>query len=133
MVYGRAPVHTFNRTANNAWLTREMPENPLWINDELAKKMGIKDGDRVFLENQDGKRSAGSTVVKVTPGIRKDCLYIAHGYGSYNKAMTVACNKGIDDNSLNTRINREGETGISGMRINFVRLVKDGKVINIPA
>jgi thiosulfate reductase/polysulfide reductase chain A len=133
MIYGRSPVHSFNRTTNNAWLAREMPENPLWLNDELARKMGIKDGDRVFLENQDGKRSATSTVVKVTPGIRKDCVYIAHGYGSYNKTLSVGYNKGIDDNSLNTRINREGETGISGMRINFVRLIKDGKVINIPA
>ncbi len=133
MIYGRSPVQTFNRTANNAWLAREMPENPLWINDESAKKMGLKDGDRVFLENQDGKRSASSTVIKVTPGIRQDCVFLAHGYGTFNPAMTVGYHKGIDDNSLNTKINREGETGISGMRINFVRIIKDGKVINIPA
>ena len=132
MIYGRSPVHTFNRTANNAWLSREVPENPLWLNDESAKKMGIKDGDRIFLENQAGKRSTGSTVVKVTPGIRKDCVFIAHGFGTFNPAMTVGYNKGIDDNSLNTKINREGETGISGMRINFVRIIKDGKTINIP-
>jgi len=72
-------------------------------------------------------------VVKTTPGIRKDCLFIAHGFGTFNPAMTVGYHKGIDDNSLNTKINREGETGISGMRINFVRIVKDGKVIDIPA
>jgi len=133
MIYGRSPVHTFNRTANNAWLAREIPENPLWINDESAKKMGLKDGDRVFLENQDGKKSVSSTVVKTTPGIRKDCVFIAHGFGTFNPAMTVGYHKGIDDNELNTKINREGETGISGMRINFVRVVKDGKVIDIPA
>ncbi len=133
LIYGRSPVHTFNRTNNNAWLAHEIPENPLWVNDESAKKLGLKDGDRVFLENQTGKRSANSTIVKVTPGIRKDALYIAHGFGTFNPAMTVGYGKGIDDNSLNTKAKIEGETGIGGMRINFVRIVKDGKTLNIPA
>jgi len=133
MIYGRSPVHSFNRTQNNAWLAHEIPENPIWINDELAKKMGLKDGDRVGLENQDGKRSNTKSVVKVTPGIRKDVIYLAHGYGTYNPAMTVACGKGIDDQSLNTRTVIEPETGCCGMRINFVRIVKDGRPINIPS
>ena len=133
LIYGRAPVHTFNRTNNNAWLAHEMPENPVWINDVSAKKMGLKDGDRVYLKNQAGKRSTSSTVVKVTPGIRKDVIFIAHGYGTYNPAMTVGYDKGIDDNSLNTKAKVEGETGVGAMRINFVRIVKDNKTINIPA
>ncbi len=133
LIYGRSPVHTFNRTNNNAWLAREMPENPVWINDAIAAKMGLKDGDRVFLENQSGKRSASSSPLKVTPGIRRDCIFIAHGYGTFNPAMQVGYNKGIDDNALNTKINHEGETGVCGMRINFVRIVKDGKALNIPA
>jgi thiosulfate reductase/polysulfide reductase chain A len=69
----------------------------------------------------------------VTPGIRKDVVYIAHGYGTYNPAMTVSYDKGIDDNSLNTKAKIEGETGVGGMRINFVRIVKDNKAIDIPA
>ena len=133
MIYGRTPVHTFNRTQNNAWLNHEMPENPIWLNDESAKKMGIKDGDRVYLENQDGKRSSASSVVKVTPGIRKDVIFLAHGYGSYNPAMTVGYEKGIDDNELNTKTVIEPETGCCGMRVNFVRIVKDGKKLNIPS
>ena len=133
LIYGRSPVHSFNRSANNAWLCHEMPENPVWINDELADKMGLKDGDRVYLENQDGKRSGNSTAVKVTPGIRKDVVYIAHGYGTYNPSMTVSYKQGIDDNALNTKAKIEGETGVGGMRINFVRIVKDNKIINIPA
>ena len=72
-------------------------------------------------------------MVKVTPGIRKDAIFIAHGFGTFNPAMTVGYKKGIDDNSLNTRAKVEPETGVGGMRINFVRLVKDGKVLNIPA
>jgi thiosulfate reductase/polysulfide reductase chain A len=133
MIYGRSPVHSFNRSQNNAWLHHEIPENPLWLNDELAAKMGIKDGDRVSLENQDGVKTTGSTIVKVTPGIRKDVVYLAHGYGTDNPAMTVAHNQGIDDQSMNTRTVIEPETGCCGMRVNFVRLIKDGKAINIPA
>jgi len=133
MIYGRSPVHSFNRTQNNAWLNHEMPENPIWLNDESAKKMGLNDGDKVQLENQDGKRSTFSSVIKVTPGIRKDAIFLAHGYGSYNTAMTVGYSKGIDDNELNTKVVIEPETGCCGMRVNFVRIVKDGKLLDIPA
>lgn len=133
LVYGRAPVHTFNRSQNNAWLVNEMPENPVWLNDASAKKMGLKDGDRIELINQDGVKSATSSVVKVTPGIRKDTVYMAHGYGTKNPAMTVAVGKGIDDQSLITRRAVDPETGAHGMRNNFVKFVKNGKVLSIPA
>jgi thiosulfate reductase/polysulfide reductase chain A len=133
LVYGRAPMHTFNRSQNNAWLANEMPENPVWLNDASAKKMGLKDGDRIELINQDGVKSATSSVVKVTPGIRKDTVYMAHGYGTKNPAMTVAVGKGIDDQSLITRRAVDPETGAHGMRNNFVKFVKNGKVLSIPA
>ncbi|MFA7383526.1 MAG: molybdopterin-dependent oxidoreductase [Desulfurivibrionaceae bacterium] len=133
LVYGRAPVHTFNRTQNNAWLHNEMPSNPVWLNDESAKKMGLKEGDTIELVNQDGVKSRTSSVVKVTPGIRKDTIYMAHGYGTMNKAMTVASGKGIDDQSLITRLAVDPETGAHGMRNNFVKFIKNGKVLSIPA
>jgi len=133
LVYGRAPVHTFNRSQNNAWLVNEMPINPVWLNDESAKKMGLKDGDTIELVNQDGVKSATSSVVKVTPGIRKDTVYMAHGYGTKNPAMTVAVGKGIDDQSLITKLAVDPETGAHGMRNNFVKFIKNGKVLSIPA
>ncbi len=133
LVYGRSPVHSFNRTQNNVWLHNEMPENPLWINDTVAAKMGIKDGDRIMLVNQDGVRSRTSTVVKVTPGIRPDTVFLAHGYGSMNPELRVAHDQGIDDQSLITRFAIDKETGATGMRVNFVKIVKDGKVLSFPA
>ena len=133
MVYGRSPVHSFNRTQNNAWLHHEIPVNPVWLNDELAAKMGLKDGDKIYLENQDGKRSKTPSILKVTPGIRKDVIFLYHGYGSYNPALSVGFGQGIDDNSLNTKTKVEPETGCCAMRINFVRIVKDGKAIDIPS
>ncbi|WP_456384517.1 molybdopterin-containing oxidoreductase family protein [Desulfolithobacter sp.] len=124
LLYGRAPVHTFNRTQNNVWLHAAMPENPVWINDKVARRLGLRDGDRVRFVNQDGVKSRTSTTVKVTPGIREDAVYMYHGYGSMNPALTVGYNQGVDDQSLITRITVDPETGCSGMRNNFVRLVK---------
>jgi thiosulfate reductase/polysulfide reductase chain A len=133
LIYGRVPVHTFNRSQNNVWLHQAMPENPIWLNDDSAAKMGLKDGDVVAVVNQDGFTSTTTTTVKVTPGIRKDAVYMAHGYGTVNPLMTVAAGAGIDDTSLMTKITVDPETGAHGLRNNFVKLVKDGKVIDIPA
>jgi thiosulfate reductase/polysulfide reductase chain A len=108
-----------------------MPENPLWVNDQVAGKMGLKDGDRVTLVNQDGAQSRNSTVVKVTPGIRKDAVYLAHGFGSMNPALTVGHAQGIDDQALITRFGIDPETGTTGMRTNFVKVVKDGRILDM--
>ena len=124
LLYGRAPVHTFNRSQNNVWLHAAMSENPVWVNDEVAKKLGLKDGDRVMLVNQDGVKSRTSTTVKVTPGIRKDAVYMYHGFGSMNPELSVGYNQGVDDQSLITKLAVDPETGCSGMRNNFVKLVK---------
>ncbi len=132
LIYGRVPVHTFNRTQNNVWLHTAMPTNPVWLNDELAAKMGLKDGDEVGFINQDGMKSRTTTIVKTTPGIRKDCVYMGHGYGSANPLMTVGVGAGVDDTSLITKIAVDPETGANGMRNNFVKFIKDDKIINIP-
>lgn len=133
LLYGRSPVHTFNRSLNNVWLHHEMPENPLWLNDETARKLGIEDGDHVALVNSEGVESNNTTPVKVTPGIRKDSVYLAHGYGTVSPKMTVTVGKGIDDQRLITKPGVDPETGCYGMRTSFVKLVKSGKVLDIPA
>ncbi len=133
LLYGRVPVHSFNRTQNNVWLHHEMPENPVWINDKVAAKMGLKDGDKVGFVNNEGVKSRTTTSVKVTPGLRKDTVFMAHGYGSQNPLLTVAVNAGVDDQSLITKPAIDPETGAYGMRTNFVKIIKDGKVLDIPA
>ena len=69
----------------------------------------------------------------LTPGIRKDTVYMVHGYGSMNPELSVGKDQGVDDQSLITKLAVDPETGAHGMRNNFVRLIKDGKTINIPA
>jgi len=124
LLYGRSPVHTFNRTQNNAWLMAEMDINPVWVNDKVAAKLGLKDGDTVSCVNQDGVKSRTTTIVKVTPGIRQDCVYMYHGFGSMNPELTLGVGKGVDDTSLITKIAIDPETGAHGMRNNFVKLIK---------
>ncbi|MDE3165982.1 MAG: molybdopterin-dependent oxidoreductase, partial [Acidobacteriota bacterium] len=103
LLYGRAPVHSFARSENNAWLDALMDENQVWINDEAARDLRVADGQRVVLENQDGARSL-PVAVRVTPGIRKDCVYMAHGFGQRSKALHLAYHKGTSDTQLMTRI-----------------------------
>ncbi len=126
LLYGRAPVHTFNRTQNNAWLMAAMDDSPVWVNDDVAKKLGLKDGDKISLVNQDGVKSRTNTTVMVTPGIREDAVYMYHGFGSMNPELSIGYNKGIDDTSLITKIAVDPETGCNGMRNNFVKIVKVG-------
>ena len=133
LLYGRVPVHTFNRTQNNIWLNNAMPDNPVWLNDKAAAAMGLKDGDVVGFINQDGIKSRTTTIVKTTPGIRTDSVFMAHGYGTSNPLMSVGVDAGVDDTSLMTKITVDPETGAHGMRNNFVKFTKDGKVIDIPA
>jgi thiosulfate reductase/polysulfide reductase chain A len=47
--------------------------------------------------------------------------------------MSVGVDAGVDDTSLMTKITVDPETGAHGMRNNFVKLIKDSKVIDIPA
>lgn len=126
LLYGRTPLHTFNRSINNPWLIHAAPGNPVWVNDRVAARLGLRDGDRVKLVNQDGVSSRTTTTVKVTPGIREDAVYLYHGYGSRNKELRFGVDKGVDDTSLITRIAVDPETGAHGMRNNFVKLVKVG-------
>ncbi len=132
LIYGRVPVHTFAKTMNNLWLHHEWPENQLWVNDELAAKLGLKDGDEVVLENQDGYRSEKPVKVFVTPGIRPDCVYLPHGFGSRSPMLTRAYKQGVSDTFLITHYEQEPMMGASSHRNNFVRFIKDGKVLNIP-
>jgi thiosulfate reductase/polysulfide reductase chain A len=82
---------------------------------------------------QAGIKSSTTPTNKTTPGIRIDSVFMAHGYGSANPLMSVGVNAGVDDTSLITKITVDPETGAHGMRNNFVKLTKDGKVIDIPA
>ncbi len=123
LLYGRAPVHSFARTENNRLLNGLMSENAVWMHTAPAKALGLKDGEKIVLENTDGHRSSPIRV-HVTEGIRTDCVYMAHGFGNRSKAMRRAYGRGASDTSLMSKVAVDPLMGGTGMRVNFVRPVK---------
>jgi thiosulfate reductase / polysulfide reductase chain A len=121
--YGRAPMHTFSRTANNPNLTDLMDENTLWVNPKVAKLWGLKPGQYVKLRNQDNVVSSFSIKVRVTERIRWDSVYMVHGFGHNNPRLSRAHGRGINDTELVTRVKVDPIMGGTGMRSNFVTFV----------
>ena len=119
LLFGRAPVHTFSRTTNNRILAEVFPENELWLNAEMARGMGLKDGQRVMLENQDAVKT-GPIKLRTTERIRQDCVYMVHGFGREDARLRSAYRKGAADSRLITRIKRDPVMGGTGMNVNFV-------------
>lgn len=119
LLYGRSPSHSFGRTTNNPILTQLVPENEVWINSHVAKEWGIKTGQYIRLENQDGK--VGNRVrVKVTERIRTDCVFMVHGFGHREKKLKRSFNKGASVTRLVTKTATDPIMGGVGMRGNFV-------------
>jgi thiosulfate reductase/polysulfide reductase chain A len=101
-----------------------MPENEAWISTQAAKVLGVADGQRVVLENQDGVTGL-PIKLRVTAGIRSDCVYMVHGFGNQSHALRRAYRKGASDADLMTRVKIDPIMGGTGMRVNFVRVLTD--------
>ncbi|MGB5393815.1 MAG: molybdopterin-dependent oxidoreductase [Lutimonas sp.] len=123
--YGRSPMHTFSRTINNPNLNDLKDENKLWVNPKVAKIEGLRNNQEVWLENQDGILSTFSIKVRVTERIRWDSVYMYHGFGHNNKKLSRAFGKGISDTELITKISIDPLMGGTGMRGNFVKILKE--------
>ena len=124
LLYGRHPVHTFAKTQNTPVLSELYPENELWLNEDAAAAEGVKHGERVWLENQDGAVS-GPIAVKATQRIRSDAVFMPHGFGQNSEALTRANGRGASDTALQTRYALDPISGGAGMRVNFVRIRKE--------
>ena len=121
--YGRSPMHTFSRTINNPNLSDLTDENTLWVNPKVARIEGLKNGQYVWLENQDGIISSFSIKVRVTERIRWDSVYMYHGFGHDNKKLSRAHGKGASDTELISSIKVDPLMGGTGMRGNFVKIL----------
>ncbi|HYD52796.1 MAG TPA: molybdopterin dinucleotide binding domain-containing protein, partial [Gemmatimonadaceae bacterium] len=128
LLTGRAPSHTFGRTTNNRLLSEVFDENAVWVNAAVAAKWRLRDGERVYLRNQDGVRSTFSAPVKVTERIHPDAVYVVHGYGHRAKGLGLAHGRGIDDAELITRYAVDPIMGGTGMNVNFVTFVRASDV-----
>lgn len=125
LIYGRAPMHTFSRTANNPNLVDLMKENSVWINPRVAGLWGLKTGQYIWLKNQDGVVTTFPTKVRITERIRWDSVYIVHGFGHEDKRLSRAYGRGASDSELITRVAVDPVMGGTGMRGNFVTFLTE--------
>jgi len=123
--YGRSPMHTFSRTANNPYLNDLKSENDLWVNPKVARIIGLKKGQEVWLRNQDNITSTFSIKVRVTERVRWDSVYMVHGFGHDNKKLSRAYAKGINDTQLISKTMIDPIMGGTGMRGNFVEILTE--------
>jgi thiosulfate reductase / polysulfide reductase chain A len=125
LIYGRAPMHTFSRTANNPNLTDLMDENAVWINPKVARAWALNNNQYIWLRNQDGVISEFSVKVRVTERIRWDSVYLVHGFGHAQKQMKRCFGRGASDTQLITRVMTDPLMGGTGMRGNFVTFLTE--------
>jgi len=72
--------HTHSRTFNNDYLMEMKPDNPLIINAATADKLGLKDGDDVWIESSFAKAKG---TVQVSERIHPEVVALQHGYGHW--------------------------------------------------
>lgn len=96
-IQGKVAIHTNAATHNVPYLAELMPDCSLWIHPESASKLGIKTGDKVRVFNDLGSEEGAALV---TPGIRKDTVFAYMGFGSKNKELKRAYDRGIHCGNL---------------------------------
>jgi thiosulfate reductase / polysulfide reductase chain A len=125
LIYGRAPMHTFSRTANNPNLTDLMDENTLWINPVTAKEWGIMNAQNIWLKNQHDIISDFPIKARITERIRWDSVYMVHGFGHAQKQMKKCFGKGASDTQMITNVLVDPLMGGTGMRSNFITFITE--------
>ncbi|MBI3362464.1 MAG: molybdopterin-dependent oxidoreductase [Chloroflexi bacterium] len=108
--------HTHSRTFNNPWLIELMGWNRLAINSETAARLGLKDGDEIWVESPYGKAKA---LARVTQGIHPEVVGWQHGFGHWGLGH-IAKGKGTVDGMFNKTISDP----ISGMALHKEVCVK---------
>jgi thiosulfate reductase/polysulfide reductase chain A len=122
--YGRMPAHTFGKTTNNPLLFELAPENTVWVNPLVAREFGIRNGEYVRLQNQDGVIS-NRVRVRVTERVRPDSVFMVHGFGHRSRRLRLTYGIGADDSDLMTNVKVDPLMGGTGMRANFVTLFRE--------
>ena len=85
----------------------------------------LKEGQEVWLKNQDGVTTDFPAKVRITERIRWDSVYIVHGFGHTSRLLTRAYGKGVSDSVLITKSLVDPVMGGTGMRGNFVTFLTE--------
>jgi len=110
MLVTRAPwhMHADPNFINNPVLKEVTIRNHMdtvWMNPKVAAKLGLKEGDKVILENdprymKDLPRPQKATLHLTKRVAREDCVLLFHGIGHRAKNLKVAANFGYRDGDL---------------------------------
>jgi len=94
-------------TANSKWTQEIMHENRIWINNSVAQKMGIRNGERVRVSS-----SSGSLITRVitTGRIHPNSAAIAEGHG-HTAIGHIAKAESFKSKDLDTRLLWWGKQG----------------------
>ena len=97
LITGRYVTSTQSATTNNIMLRDIQKTNHIWINDKIAKKLDIKEGDSISVSS-----SISSIIIKAYPTnkIAPDVVWFAHGFGSDSQALTNSFGEGASDNKI---------------------------------
>jgi thiosulfate reductase/polysulfide reductase chain A len=74
-----------------------MRENVAWINDQVAEKIGIKNGDLLEIASSVGKIRIKAFA---TRKILAETIFYIHGFGSNSAGLTLAHRTGASDNEI---------------------------------
>ena len=98
--FGKVPEMTYLTTADNPLLhslvERHSSENyGFWMHPKSAQKLGLKEGDKIEVENTVSGQKIKS-FVHITEMIREDTVYVMSDFGLDNKLLRYGSGKGVD-------------------------------------
>ncbi len=113
------------KTIPSKWVQEISHENPLFINDEDAKKLGIKDGDKVVLESDVGKITVRAVPIPgIMPGVVAMALFHGETYGN----PFVMAKKVCTDYDRDTHNIWWKSRGYNPMRVSKPLVLKEKKI-----
>jgi thiosulfate reductase/polysulfide reductase chain A len=94
LLFGRNGYQAHGQHQNNPILCDLLDVNRLWINTAAARKLGIKDGDQVLVQNGEEQ---GKIAAYVTDLIHPEAVFMLHGFGSDVPVKKRSFGKGLAD------------------------------------
>jgi len=93
----RRPWERMTQTQNDPIVSGFSHENRATLNAQMARKLGIAEGDLVWVESTAGKIKLKAALIQ---GIRPDCVAVEHGFGHWSRALSIAYGRGANDGDL---------------------------------
>lgn len=97
LLTGKVAQHTQFATQNNQYLHKYQDDPRLWMNSDVAQRLGLHVGDLVAVTSAVG---SVRLPLLVTPAIRPDCVYMPPGFGHASKGLRTAYGLGASDAML---------------------------------